>query len=72
MPMPVNTSLNLAPGVFIDSKARNIFSSLTQKEFLMYKGEHFEFVSARLSTKFYKTWQTCSGIPTLQNRVGLF
>ena len=72
MPMSVNTSLNLAPRVIIDAKARNAFSSLTRKEILMYNGEHFNFVSSRLSTKFDKTWQRCSGIPTLQNGVGLF
>ena len=71
MPMSINTLLNLAPGVIIDAKAKNTFSSLTRKEILMYKGEHFKFVLARLSTKFNKTWQRCSGIPTLQNRVGL-
>ena len=38
----------------------------------MYKGEQLKFVSVRLSTKFDKTWQRCSGIPTLQNGVGLF
>ena len=72
MPMSVNTSLNLAPGVIVDSKARNTFSSITRKEILMYKGEHFKFVSARLLTQFDKTWKKCSGIPTLQNGDGLF
>ena len=72
MPMSVNTSLNLVPGVIIDAKARNTFSSLTRKEIFMYKGEHSKFVSAPLSTKFDKTWQRCSGIPTLQNSVRLF
>ena len=72
MPMSVITSLNLAPEVIIDAKARNTFSSLTRKEILKYKGEHFKFVSARLSTKFDKTWQRRSGIPSLQNGIRLF
>ena len=72
MPMSVNTLLNLAPGVIIDAKASDTFSSLTRKEILRYKGEHFKFISARLSTKFDKTWQRCSGIPTLQKSVRLF
>ena len=72
MPMSVNTSLNLSPGVIIDAKARNTFSSLTWKEILMYRGEHFKFVLVRLSTKFDKTWQRCLGIPTLKNSVRLF
>ena len=72
MPMSVNTSLNLAPGVIIDAKARKNFSSLTWKEIFMYKGEHSKFVSACLSTKFAKNWQGYFGIPTLQNGVGLF
>ena len=72
MPMSVCTLLNLAPGVIVDAKARNTFSSLTRQEILMYKGEHFKFVSVHLSTKFDKTSQRCLGIPTLQNGVGLF
>ena len=72
MPMSLNASLHLAPGVIIDAKTRNTFSSLTRKEILMYKGEHFKFVSVRLSTKLNKTWQKYLGIPTLQNGVGLF
>ena len=72
MPMSVNTSLNRAHGVIIDAKARNAFASLTRKEILMYKGEHFKFVSARLSTKFDETWQRGSGIPTLQKGIGCF
>ena len=72
MPMSVNISLNLAPRVIINDKARNSFSSLIRKEILMYRGEHFKFVSACLSTKFDKTWQRFSRIPTLQNSVGLF
>ena len=72
MPMSVSASLNLAPGVIIDAKARNTFSSLTRKEILMYKGEHFKFVSVCLSTKFDKTWAEVLEDTYFTNGVGLF
>ena len=64
--------LNFASGVsVIDVKARNAFLSKKQR-FFLYKGGHFKFILARLFTKFGKTWRRCSGIPTLQNGIGLF